>query len=333
MAQELYELTLTDFERLAAEERQAIVDRAKSTFRHYPFAEDRSLSYDDVVVAALRSGYPVPDSVIEQRGVYAEERHEAAHAAWGPNTDLTLLEERGFSIRMADGQPVARALRDQVGSGMAAVEAALGLDASLWRKVGLTIIHTGGAPPSGLPTALGCFTPSASVTITLGPCQFPDPPLQNLAHEVVHLLDCLRQRPPGRVADNLYHSMLWVDAAAGDEDAEREEALFRRALDTMRCDGRECDCRNFRNAAYCECLQREDEYYGCPKEMFARLGEQYIALRTSPNPTATHPCDVYWELPFHWPRDAFAALADEVGAALERRRVRWLGRDWPATYP
>jgi len=269
------------------------------------------------------------------------QEYKAAYAALGPNLDTSLVATCGFSIRMADGTPVRPEFRDEVGAAMGAIEAALGIDGGIWRKAGLTIVRIGGSLP-GLPPASGCFVPE-EMTITLeNPPEYEEEaPLQSLAHEVVHLLDCRKPGRWGHRSPGIHHSKTCVEAVVKDGDARLETELYRRALRSMNrkapeC-ARGCDCGIALSVAECGRLRPYFAQHELPHEVFARLGEQYIARlgeqyiarHTLGAPKATLPIRDYRMGAFYWSREAFADLDRDVRDALRRRCSHWTARTWP----
>ena len=314
---------------------------------------DRSSLWEQyylLVIEGIVSGNPVSEAVLAGDPVFREgheaqkvrvARRTALYGPDGPNRYTDLLGTHGIALRMADWSPVEPELREQARKAMDGVESALGPCADIWRTAGLTIIYGANAVSGKDPDALGALHPDL-MTIALAR-RYRDSPFHMLPHELGHLLDLWRPHRPG-FADYTIYRMESAVASSGGGGSGRDVVLYRRAVAAMRCGDcaggcrtypggfacrtrpGDCKCLPSPRTSACAGLQAMQAYFRSPREVWARLVEQYVATRASAGSRAVLPGTCYQALPPYWSREAFAALEPLIGEAIDRRRAHWLAR-------
>jgi len=309
------------------------------------------------VSEAIAKGHPVSKKVLREDPSFLEVVEDKAEfmktrlkacGSYGANRNVSVLREYGLALRREDKEPVGPELGEQVRGAMAAIARALdpsgrGLCADAWRQAGVTIVYNGSQPILEDPRLGGAFH-SDLRTIVLR-STYPGRPMCYLGHEVAHLLDFDGRQPTGPADHSVYRSEAAVAAPDRDRHAREEEDLYRLAVANMTCgtcmggcgwypDGFACrtspgGCACHPAAAtrkavpVCGHLQAQGAIYRRPREVWARLVEQYIAWRTPGAGVATLPASCYLDRPTYWDEAAFEWLTPTIEAVVGRRIAGW----------
>ena len=306
--------------------------------------------YRVFVIEGILVGSPVSEAVLAghpdfratldaqpARLAAAQAERRALYGQEGTNRNSKLQSRWGVVLRMADGSPVAPALLDEARKAMAGVDHALGPRGDIWRRAGLTIVYGVDRATATGPNDLAALHPDLmTIALTRG---YRNLPFYLLAHELGHLLDLRHPRPEGVEGVRIYRSEFAASSRAADSDSRLDDELHRRALDTMRCrtctgrcgfvcrtNSAKCHCWPFPDEPACTGLRAMPEYFRSPREVWARLFQQYVATRTGKRGRAAVRETCYQELPAFWDRGSFAALEPLIGDAVDRRRAHWLAR-------
>ena len=313
--------------------------------------------YMEFTRAEISVGCRVRADVIKQFPSFKEEAKSRARfererlEACGPGTrnrDVNVLRGYGLALRRKDQEPVAPALGRQVLGALDIIAGALdpqghGLCAAAWRRADVTIVYNGNRPIYRSPR-MGATFDAELMTIVLT-TNHAGIPMRYLGHEVAHLLDCDRKQRPGFADLSIYKSETAVAAPDRDPSARQDSDLYLQAVASMTCGTCRDGCDSYPNgfvcpaaSGGCACLPSEAMWkdtvacrsvqantavYRRPREVWARLVEEYIAWHTPGAGVATSPASCYYALPAYWDEAAFKRLVPMIEAGVKRRIERW----------
>lgn len=320
---------------------QETVDRLKDKGADPREVQGFREDYIEMVKKAISNGEEVPEEVIKQRPEFQKAKDARARYEKGRHTSFanksaaindTMRDELGFKVKRQDGKAITE---DQIGElkkGVGDVEKAIGPLADYMRGTDLTIAHTSGKYPF-LDTAAGLYH-SGDKTITVGVKDFLGRPIHSLAHEMAHWLDFEAGRQAG-VKERIHAGSKFYDATSLAEaqdrmpynQADAGKDMIRSAVRSM---SDTMEVRRFLKKKYEDTTPEEHadlerikvhlgHYWRSPREVFARLIEQYVATKNGPEGTATDKSSYYEKIPGYWSKEEFAKLMPDVRAEIDRR--------------
>jgi ppGpp synthetase/RelA/SpoT-type nucleotidyltranferase len=218
------------------------------------------------------------------------------------------------------------AVREDVLGGLDEIEEVLGPLADVMRASNLTIAHTGGKFPFLRANASGLYAPGER-TVTTGMADEAGQPIASLAHELGHFIDIQagsklgkKKQVRARGSGTLYDSSSLADVSPGSLVSEAQRRM--NATETVRTLLRE-KLGNATDDAGRARIQRAKvvlgPYWHEPREIIARLTEQYVAYRRNAGGWS-HETPVYYESsPGWWKREDFEAMVPTLEEALAER--------------
>lgn len=323
--------------------RRAILKRLKD--RDDKIAQQYKHEYLELVKKAISKGSPVPDSVIAQYSEFrtaldARERYEKGrHTSFANRSAAindTMQKEEGFKAKRQDGKAITDAQVKEIKDGIADIATVLGADLrDMMRGTDLTIAHTNGKHPF-LSDAGGMYHPGEK-SISAGIDNWLGQPVRALAHEVGHWFDYESGKVMGAETKIMRGGKRVATAYASEADADklryagygtRAESLYSQALKTM------TDTREVTRMLKVTKLSDLDpearsqvertkvvlgHYWREPREIFARLFEQYISEKLGRGGLASETPELYHTTPGWWDKDAWAKLEPMVEAEVNKR--------------
>ena len=308
-------------------------------------AQSFRTEYLDLVKKAVSQGKPVPDAVIAQKSEFklaqdARERYEKGrHTSFANKSAAindTMQKEEGFKIKRQDGKPMPDDQAREISSGIADIVKVLGEDLrDMMRGTDLTIAHTNGKHPF-LSDAGGMYHP-VDRSISAGINDFLGRPVKALAHELGHWLDFESGRAMG------VKSRIYTKGGNGHDTHYASEATISRALyDLARStmtDTREVPrmLKMVKTSDLPDAERAEVErvkvilgpYWREPRELFARMFEQYIADELGKSSTAAEDIARYHKVPAWWSKAAWDKLKPAFTTELQKRIVELRDRYAP----
>ncbi|MFH1609333.1 MAG: HAD domain-containing protein [Candidatus Bipolaricaulota bacterium] len=271
--------------------------------------------YRLIVRKALSTGQAVPPEIIAQspefaKALDARRRYEKGrHTSFGnisSAVDASMLEAEGYKVKRQDGRPIGPDEVEEIVSGFRDVASVLGPDLRrIVRANNLTIVHTGGKHPF-LRKSGGLHVPGERV-ISVG-VRTGFPVARNfpaMAHELAHFVDRTVHPPSGPYSDLAYDARWKINRLY---DAGRVQKA---RLGKIQDPKTKADVARVQLAL--------GPYWREPREIWARLVEQYVANRLNRPSFAVELPGVYAELPGYWTQADFDALAPRVEEELERQ--------------
>lgn len=302
-------------------------------------------AYIETVKKAISQGEPVPQAVIDQRPEFKKAQDARARYDKGRHTsfanesaavDRTMQAERGYKVKRQDGKKITAEQINEIARGMDEIEKVLGPTIrDLMRRSDLTIAHTNGKHPF-LKHAGGLYS-GGDRTISVGINDILHRPIKALAHELGHWLDHEAGVSVGTSTHvGSGHNFKTVHFLSEERGYGREsspsEALItdarRRMNDTVTVrrlvKATQKDQATPEQAVLVERTKFAlGAYWNEPREIFARLVEQYVSTVTGGGEAADAS---YTEQPGWWTAEDFTALMPRVRDELARR-IRILGGD------
>jgi GGDEF domain-containing protein len=279
--------------------------------------------YIETVRKALSHGEPVPEAVIDQRPEFAKAQNARERYEKGRHTSFanrsaaindTMQIERGFKVKRQDGKPIAEPQIEEISQGVSELERVFGSLQDLMSQTDITIAHTSGKHPF-LRSSGGSYTPDEK-TITMGVAG-----VNSLGHEMGHWLDMeagklIRAEARARVGDKMIRtsSIAEADGRYGPliskASYEMNDTYTVRKI-TKSPDGKlTVEERNIK--------EHLGPYWREPREIFARLFEEYVAVKLGGEGAVSVDAD-YYNTPGWWSEDKFANLMPEIETEINRR--------------
>lgn len=317
--------------------RRCLDDNRESLAPH--LAARARATYVETIKGAIRKSKDVPENVVAQypefrRAVDAHARYlKGRRTSFGNRTVAvvdTMQAVRGYKVKRQDGTMITESQIEEIARGVDEIEAVLGPLADILRANDVTIAHTNGKHPfmsdAGGSYVAGERTASIGVRTRLGTC------IASLGHELAgHMLDFEAGYRLG--ADTHVRPGKRSTSLADDDRGRRREVaeVIDRARRLIRDQLEICYWLKQRLKDH-EALPQAVEmiettrlvlthYWTQPREIWARLVEQYLATRLSAMgrtptvavfPAYTHALG-YWKAE-DWPR-----LEADVEQELRRR--------------
>jgi hypothetical protein len=249
--------------------------------------------YIKLIKASIKHGKSVPQEVVEQRPEFqvaqdARRRYEKGlHTSFANKSaavNAVMFLEKGYKVKRQDGKPILDRQITEIDTGLNDIQTATGSSKDIMEKSDLTIAHTSGTYPF-LDSAGGLYHP-AEKTITMGILG-----IRALAHEWGHWLDHeagKQTRDGHEFYTNGRTSRRIKSFREGlSKSEEYSNPLFKtaeykmnnrwaiRELERSKREGKELPPEQAEMAKTMR--GRIGTYWSDPREIFARLTEQYVA--------------------------------------------------------
>jgi len=303
--------------------------------------------YAKMLKKAISTGQPVPQSVINQAPEYkaaqtARERYEKGWKTSFANRSVAIneqmKEELGYKVKRQDGKPITSGQLDEIAKGVGEVEDAVGPLHDLFDKSDITIVHTSGKHPF-LSGVGGTYT-SQEKAVNIGVAG-----VKALGHELGHWLDYESGK-----AENLA-SRVYSKAGKSQEITSTAESWQGRYKDQKPTElgqlieearykiNKMREVREYMKADYGKDKSAEEKeqiklvreqlspYWREPREIWARLVEQYIATKNGKAGLATDSPEHYEHRPGWWTKEDFAKMMPQVEALVKGRLRALRGSD------
>lgn len=329
-------------------EREGLTPERESCFRR---------EYMNLVKDAIRRGEGVPQYIIVQRVEFqraytGRQRYEKGrHTSFANQSiaiDKRLLEARGIKAKMQSGKPMRGETLDEIARGLDEIEEVVGSLHNALRATDVTIAHTLGKHPFMRGDAGGLYLPSER-TVTIGTATHSGHAIRSLAHELLgHWLDYESGKAYG-VTTRVKKGRRFVDASALSEygvrygmnhenDSVREDGYLIALAASLIRDRALAEKVTRKKVSVVADLTAEDieiykfvlgrgDYWLAPREMFARLCEQFCAKRFEDAHIAFEAFDWYTRRAAYWSEENFGVLEPLVEKAL-CWRLALLGQAW-----
>jgi hypothetical protein len=309
--------------------------------------DDIRQQYVATVKKAISTGEKVPAAIVDanpefKKAVTARARYDKGrNTSFGNITaavDTTMLKERGVKVKRQDGTTITPEEVKAMGAAVAEIEEAVGPLADVMRHTGLTIVHTRGKYPFMEGNASGLYHPtdrSVSYGTVIGPFE-----TKALAHEMGHWMDyeggkalgveATARNRQGKVLGGGKISSLSENSRNYSiaEELKPDKELMAKAAQTM-SDPWMASKIAKKNASKIEDADEKNQlkaqqfkltsYWREPREIWARLFEQYVATKRGKS-GASHETAAYYEsAPAWWSKAEFAKLMPMIEEAIRRR--------------
>jgi probable phosphoglycerate mutase len=312
-------------------------------------AQKFKTEYRDLVKKAVSHGSPVPDEVIAQHLEFslardARERYEKGRHTSFANKSVavndTMRKEEGFKVKRQDGKPITEEQIKEISTGVDEMVKVLGPELrDMMRGTDLTISHTNGKHPF-LSDAGGMYHP-VDRTISAGIDDFLGRPVRALAHELGHWLDyesgrvlntkaLIRPKSGGASTETHYVS-------EADRSTKPLYELARRTMSDTRQAERMVKTVKLADLPEDERAKIErmkvvlGAYWHEPRELWARMFEQYIATKLGRGSLAAESPERYQNMPAWWTSEAWKKIEPLFEEALKSRMDAMRERYAPAT--
>lgn len=303
--------------------------------------------YAKMVKKAISTGQPVPQHIIDQAPQFkaaqtARERYEKGWKTSFANRSVAINDqmkkELGYKVKRQDGKPITSAQLEEIAQGVGEVEDVVGALHDLFDKSDITIVHTSGKHPflSGFG---GTYTPSERA-VNIGVYR-----VKALGHELGHWLDHEAGKVDGHssriysatghkshTSTSTAEALTWYRHSTPSDMGELiQEAT--RSINKMR------EVREYMKADYGKDKEKEEKeeiklvrerlsaYWREPREVWARLVEQYIATKNGKEGLATDSPGYYEHRPGWWTKEDFARMMPRVEAQIKNRLRALRGSD------
>lgn len=298
-------------------------------------AHESKNKYIELVKKAIKHGETVPDEVVEQRPEFqvardARRRYEKGlHTSFANKSaavNAVMFHEKGYKVKRQDGKEITEKQIAEIDKGISEIQDAVGPIKDIMKKADLTVAHTSGKHPF-LSGAGGVYHPQEK-TITTGVLL-----IQSLAHEWTHWLDHEAGKQT-RYGYEFYTNGRSSKRVKSFKEAlskaeEYSNPLFSRARQNMnnpwairkllkaKREKKELppDLQEMAKTM----RARVGTYYRDPREIFARLVEEYVAVHHRKHTVASEKPEYYYKHPAYWNEKNFAELKPLVEAEIERR--------------
>lgn len=302
---------------------------SRATYEH-SYKED----YIKFIKDSIKHGKPVPQEIVLQRPEFqvaqdARRRYEKGlHTSFANKSaavNAVMFLEKGYKVKRQDGKAIIDYQIREIDQGITNIQQTVGPIKDVMQKADLTIAHTSGKYPF-LMVAGGVYHPTDK-TITMGIGG-----IRSLAHEWAHWLDYEGGRESkygyeyytdgkkSKKVDSFKTALsraedssnpLYRNAAWQMNDRYGLRQVYKRAYNKKLSAEEKKDAK--------EVVARVGGYWGDPREVWARLVEQYVATTLGKQTVAAESPEFYEKHPAYWSKETFAKFQPEVKAELERR--------------
>lgn len=283
--------------------------------------ESMKTSYRKQYIADVKKfisqGYDIPQEMINQfpelvtaataRARY-EKGYKTSFANKSAGIDETTKKEYGFKVKRQDGKPITEAQIGEITGAADDLAKAIGPFKDVAEKLDLTVAHTSGKFPF-LRSDAGGLHIGTERTISIGVKN-----IKAFAHEMMHVFDN---------ASGTMGQMITKHISRG---GKYNESLISRARQEMNGSSFQID-----KAMKLKPNMTQEEkdmvqlmrgrltgYYRTSTEIFARLGEQYVADKLGLNGATDSPA--YYEQALgYWSKDVFDELKPMIEAEIENK--------------
>jgi hypothetical protein len=292
-------------------------------------------NYIDTVKMAISKGEKVPPDVVAQRpeftkAIDARERYEKGRHTSFANKSAGINDamktERGFKVKRQDGKPMPPEQVNEIATGVSEFEQVLGNMRDLFDATDITIAHTSGKFPFLKGDAAGLYHQDER-TVTFGHVgKLTKKPSNALAHELAHWLD-IEAGNKVQAKTRVYSKggkggdSTSLAEAAGQYDTLISEAL-RSMSDRYKADQAakgHLDKLNLTDVQKDQLQVALGAYWREPREIWARLVEQYVAEKLGRPQVAALSIDHYRNTPAYWTEEAFNKLKPMLEEEIKRR--------------
>lgn len=294
-----------------------------------------------------------------RKALDARERYEKGlHTSFANRSiavDDTMQAEGGYKVKRQDGKTITINQKREIEQGVADTEKAIGPIRDLMRNTDVTIAHTTGTHPF-LRHAGGLYS-TGEKTVTIGTNIGPIK-VKALGHELAgHWLDYEAGRALGKEvsiygggkgyfkkkignASSLAETDMSNTRFAGSKNIQTGEikqadpveakgaALIKEAAKNIHA---EKEAQNLVSKKLTETTTEEEknkvrvaklklgDYWHEPREIWARLTEQYIATKLGVENDSVMPLNYYENAPGYWTREDFAKMIPQIEEQIQRR--------------
>ena len=297
--------------------------------------------YNDLVKKAVSQGKPVPEAVIAQKREFetakdARERYEKGrHTSFANKSAAindTMQKEEGFKVKRQDGKPITDEQIQEIRESVQDVAKVLGPLKDIMGGVDLTIVHTSGTYPFLMNDAAGLYN-DFDRRITLGlKGAWTKKPYAVFAHEFGHLIDIKggnlleRKTRTYTKGGKGYDSTSLAEAEARSpliDQAKKSINDMREVKDLFRMmDNKKADDMTEAEKTAAEMVKvKLGPYFYEPREIFARLFEQYIGNELGRKGPANMAPEAYAKIPGYWTQEEFDKLKPMLEQEIERRTM------------
>lgn len=326
------ELTINMWGRQLARLKSGEWQKVNASYLHEQYAK--------MVKKAISTGQPIPQNIINQAPEYkaaqtARERYEKGWHTSFANRSVAINEqmkqELGYKVKRQDGKPIVADQLDEIAKGVGEVEKALGPLHDLFDKTDITIVHTSGRHP--FLTGVGGTYTSSERAVNVGVAG-----VNALGHELGHWLDHesgkvenLKTRLWGKTGRKAIESTSTAEASPARYRGQEVTPLGRLIEQATYNINEMHEVRDIMKADYAKGLSDEEKaktrlirerlspYWREPREVWARLVEQYIATKNQGGGVATDPPSFYEKTPGWWTKEEFAKLIPQVESQIKAR--------------
>lgn len=302
--------------------------------------------YVKIVRQAISKGEKVPKEVIAQypeftKAINARARYDkGVHTSFANQSiavNASMKAERGFKVKRQDGKEMTPVQIREITEGVSEVESVFGPMKDLFDKTDPTIAHTNGKHPF-LRTAGGLYSPDER-TITVGVTDLIGRPVRALAHELAHWLDFEAGAVQGLKSRLRFKSFKYAESSYASEfnanKWNREKGAYE--LERQLIEEAEKSINNtyeIRNIfrKHLNKIDNEDEkalvervkihlsdYWREPREIFARLMEQFVGTKLAKESLAAHSAEYYSKVPGYWTQEQFAKMMPKIEALVQQK--------------
>lgn len=315
---------------------RSILERLEKAESRAAYEHSAKEDYIKFIKDSIKHGKPVPEEVIKQRPEFqvahdARMRYEKGlHTSFANKSaavNAVMFLEKGYKVKRQDGKAIIDSQISEIGQGIEDIQKAIGSTKDIMGKSDLTIAHTSGKYPF-LMKAGGLYHPKDK-TITMG-----IDGIKSLAHEWGHWLDYeggvqskygyeyYTNGKTSKKVDSLRTALskaeegsgsLCTDAAWDMHNPRELRDIWKRAF------GKSKQVSKEERKDAQEVVSRVGGYWRDPREVWARLVEQYVAVSNGRRTEAAESPEYYYAHPAYWSREKFAEYQPIIKAEIEKR--------------
>jgi len=294
-----------------------------------PFIADYKELYAKKIKEALKHGEAVPVSVVTQQAAFGSTQEKrrrydkGRRTSYGNSTEAvndSMQATRGYKVKRQDGKPITAEQMKEIGDGFRDIESVFGNLADVLRQGNVTIAHTSGKHPF-LSTSGGKFY-SGENTITMGVGG-----VRSLAHEWAHYTDSEAGKKLNYEGRALKGRRVVTHSLLSNKDY-RDNLLLNKAKAKMNhwklafqiAKAKKTDFPDPADWDRVENIKLMlSPYWREPHEVFARLAEQYVAVKLGRDGAACHSPQEYYEMPGWWSEKDFKELEPMIEQEINQR--------------